>query len=479
MLITINSRADFTLDNYLRIAWLGASAAFGASALRRMAECRTTFLHLINSDPDLTIYGVTSGYGQHARIRLNPEERRAHARKPPYGAASAFGPPLPQRVTRGIVLARLANYVEGHAAVSPALATAVADMLDGRPLPSVSVMGQGGAGEILGLAPLFLDLAARFDLGEKESLALVNGSPCATALIADAVVAWDRRLSLTEQVFALSAEAIKAPLEAYAPDLDELWNDPHEAAALRSLREHLAGGAAERRPYQAPVSYRILPRVLGQLRRTLAQARDIAERSLKAVTDNPVYLPPDKEHPHGRVYSTGGYHNAGAYPALDALAAAGADLCTLADKHTSKLLDGRYSLLPDQLMTGEGYLGTLGMVQVGYAEEARRAAQRTFLPGSEGGGFGQNDVAPPTFLAWRGQEQAAFCLEASLAILAVIASQAFHATERPAPPALADLLAEIRCHVPPVVEARALGPDVDQLVEAFRAKILDGVARGD
>ena len=107
---------------------------------QRMADCRTAFLRLIDSDPDLSVYGVTSGYGQFARIRLGLEERRAHARKPPFGSVAAFGPPLPQRVARGIVFARLANYVEGHAVVSPALAQAVAAMLDGATLPAVSAM---------------------------------------------------------------------------------------------------------------------------------------------------------------------------------------------------------------------------------------------------------------------------------------------------------------------------------------------------
>jgi histidine ammonia-lyase len=281
----------------------------------------------------------------------------------------------------------------------------------------------------------------------------------------------ERRLPLVEQVFALSAEAILTPLTHFAPEFEALWDDPHETAALHSLRTLLAGGNEERRPYQAPVSYRILPRVLAQFRRALAQAREIAERSLKAITDNPVYLPPDEKHPNGRVYSTGGYHNAGAYPALDALAAAAADLCILADKQTSKLLDGRYSLLPDQLRNGEGYLGCLGMVQVGYAEEAKRAAQRTFLPGSEGGGFGQNDAAPPTFIAWRGQEQAAYCLEAALAALAVVAAQALHVTKRGAPLALRGLLADIHQHVPPMEESRPIAPDMERLVATLRSKI--------
>jgi histidine ammonia-lyase len=477
MTLRLSSRADFGIDSYRRAAWGKEPVEFGEAALRRMAECRASFLRLLDSDPEITIYGVTTGYGQFARVRLTPDERRAQARRPPFGAHAAFGPLLPERVARGIVFARLANYVEGHAAISPALARAVAEMLDGRRLPPVSAMGQGGAGEILGLAPLFSELAARFDLGEKDSLALINGSPCASALVADAVIAMERRLPLIEQVFALSAEAILAPLAHFAPEFEELWNDPQETAALRSLRRLLDGGNNQRRPYQAPVSYRILPRVLGQFRRALAQAREVAERSLRAVTDNPVYLPPDDKHPLGRVYSTGGYHNASAYPALDGLAAAAADLCTVADKHTSKLLDGRFSLLPDQLQAGEGYLGCLGMVQVGYAEEAKRAAQRTFLPGSEGGGFGQNDASPPTFIAWRAQEQAAYCLEAALTALAAVASQALYVTKREAPPPLRPLLDEIRSYVPPIIESRAIAPDMEKLAAAFRAAVDDGADR--
>jgi histidine ammonia-lyase len=473
MTLQIDSRADFTLNSYHEVAWRGRAARLTPAARQRIAECRAAFMRLIDGDQQITIYGVTTGYGQNASLRIPPDLRRQHARKPPFASAAAFGPPLPERVARGFVFARLANYVEGHAAVRPELAEAVAGLLEGGPLPKVSAMGQGGAGEILGLSPLFIPLAQRFELAEKESLALVNGSPCASALIADAVLAMERRLALAEQVLALSAEAIKAPLEAYAPEFEELWNDPHEAAALQSLRRLLAGGGAARRPYQAPVSYRILPRVLGQARRALAAARDIAERSLRAVTDNPTFLPPDKQHPNGRVYSNGGYHNGGAYPALDNLAAAAADLCTIADKHASKLLDVRYSLLPEELQRGEGYIGCLNMVLVGYAEEAKRAAQRTFLPGSEGGGFGQNDTAPPTFIAWRGQEQAGLCLDAALTALAIVASQAFHVTDRAAPPPLRDLLAEIRDHAPPVTAARAIGPDAEKLLGALRARVYD------
>jgi histidine ammonia-lyase len=478
MPLEIGRRSDISLDNYLRVAWHGEPVRLAVAALSCIAAARQSFLRLIEGDPGITIYGVTSGYGQQASRRLSAEERQAHARRPPRASTCAFGPSQPERVSRGTVFARLANFIEGHAAVTPELAKAVAALLDGQRLPKVSIAGQGGAGEILSLSPLFLELAERFPLAEKEVLSLINGSPSASALIADAALAMQRRVALAEEVLALSAEAIKAPLEAYAEDFETLWGDEHEAAALRRLRSLMEGGTAERRAYQAPVSYRILPRVLGQARRAVAAATAVAEIALPAVSDNPTYLPPDESHPDarhpdGRVYSNGGYHNAKAYPALDDLAAVCADLCAIADRHVSKLLDGRYSLLPDQLRVGDSYIGTLGFVMVGYCEQAKRAAQRTFLPGSEDGGFGQNDVAPPTFLAWRGQEEAGQCLEACLAVLAAVASQAFYATDRAAPPALRALLAEVREDFPPVTEHRTFVDDLTRLAARFRLRVYE------
>lgn len=479
--IVLGDRQDLTLEVFEQVAWQGRSIALHERALARMAECREQFMRLLDHDPDLVVYGVTTGYGAKASVRLSPEELRQHARGIFLGPATSFGEPLPERVVRGIVLARFANYLEGHSAVTPALAQAVVAMLDGRPLPPVPALGNGGAGEIQPLATLFAALIESFPLAEKEMLCLVNGSPCASALLADAVLAARRRLALAMAVFALSIEALKAPLEPYDAALESLWGDPHEALVLRELRAWGEGGAAERRPYQAPVSWRILPRVLGQAARALAQAEDVAATSLRAVTDNPVYVPPDDVHPFGRVLSTGGYHNAAAYPALDQLAAIWAELALLCDRHVTKLLDGNVSLLPPQLLPTDGggaadgtFLGCLGMTAVAYAEQARHAAERTLLPGSEGGGFGQNDVAVPTFPSWRREGEAGRCLDANLALLGAVASQALYVTDRAAPPALTPLLEEIRGLFPPVLSSRQLGPDAERLTQSFTAKVFAG-----
>lgn len=481
MTTTLTTREDINLDAVLRVAWKNDTVAISDKALQRIAECRASFLKLIESDPPPVIYGVTTAMGELASRKLERGERDRHARIKAFAAATSFGEPLPGRVVRAIVLARLTNFIEGNAATTPRIAQAVAAMLDGRPMPVVPSQGQGGAGEILALYPLFATLTAGLELEVKERGSLINGSPCAAALVADAALAARRRVAMAHKVFALSIEAFRAPLEHYDAALDGLWGDEHEAAALRGLRQFLVGAGDGRRNYQAPVSYRIVPRVLGHAHRALAGAEQAATVSLASISDNPVYIPPDEAHPLGRCISTGGYHNAMATPALDDLAAIWADICLLCDRHASKLLNGKVSLLPDLLMTGRhwadsdghGNVGYVPMAITGYLEQAKLAAQRTFIPGTESAGAGQDDVATTAFFAWTKEATAGRCLDAAMAMLAMVASQALHVTERAAPPTLQAFVADIRKIVPPVNADRVLGPELAKLADWFTSQAFE------
>ena len=221
------------------------------------------------------------------------------------------------------------------------------------------------------------------------------------------------------------------------------------------------------------MSWRILPTVLAAAEEAVATLEEVARVSLASVTDNPVYVLPDRQHPLGRVMSTGGFHNAQATPAIDSLNARFADLCTLADRHTMKLHSADH--LPESLARPGGHpWGTtlLSFVQVGYGEEARHAARRTFLPPSEGGGIGgQNDVASATLFAYQKHLKAGFCLEATLALLAVSASQALWARDATPAPPLRDVLDSIRQQVPPVSQRseRHLGEELQGLQDRFAA----------
>jgi histidine ammonia-lyase len=182
----------------------------------------------------------------------------------------------------------------------------------------------------------------------------------------------------------------------------------------------------------------------------------------------------DARFPNGRVLSNGGYHNGMATPALDDLAAGWADLCTIAERQSAKLLDARVSLLPESLRSSPDdpkELIPVPMVAVGLGERARHAAQRSFLPGAESGGFGQNDVGVATFLAWQKESVAGRAFDGCLAVLGLIAAEALDVTQRPAPPALRERRAFIRRYAPPITALRALGPDLGRLSEAITLEI--------
>jgi histidine ammonia-lyase len=425
--VTVATRHDLTLEAYRRVAWKRESMALDARVAARLAASRAAFLSLI-ADGSVTVYGVTSGFGDRARVTLEAGERAEQAAIAADRGVS-FGEPLPERVVRGIVFARLANLVDGHGAVRPEVAEAVASVLEEPEMPAVPVQGNGGSGEILALGHLFNRLAMRVGLEPKEGLALVNGSPCAAALLADGALAASGRIALAYETLALSVEALAAPLEAYDSELAELWGDEGEALALRRLGAWLEGAAGERARHQAPVSFRIIPRVLGQAERALAQAQRSAGSSLSSVSDNPVFIPPSAAHPRGRALSTGGYHNGAAPQMLHALTLVYADLCRLIERHVEALWMGPGKQTPHAV---EEYLSLALMVVTGWSEEAALAAQPVLLPRS---GPGQNDAGAPAFLAWQRNLAAGRALEACLAVLLATAGQIFLAEGRqPAEP---------------------------------------------
>ena len=98
-------------------------------------------------------------------------------------------------------------------------------------------------------------------------------------------------------------------------------------------------------------------------------------------------------------------------------------------------------------------------------------AQPTLLPGSESGGFAQDDVASPVFLAWSKQEKAGALLELTLASLAPVAMRAYAVTGRPIPEALRSRAAEVTQHFPDDGSVAAMGPSCAALAAAFRAGI--------
>jgi histidine ammonia-lyase len=465
MTVGLARRADIDLPAFRRVAWEGEPVEVKPSALTEVDRRRRQFLDFLAAHPERRFYGVNVHAGDGSHRPLTEDDQRDYARG--MQSAVAFGSDvLPERVVRGVVLARLTNMIEGHSGVRSALVQAVAARLDGRPVPAVPRYGHGGSGEIVALGWVFGDLGAELKLQIKESMALINGSPCASALVSDATLASEHVVARAEEVFGLAAAAFGVSPAIYHPRLDELWGDPHQARALAVLRDQLEGATPpgdDEHP-QPPVSFRILPRVLGNAHRVVAQGRDVAETALRAVSDNPTFLFDDAAAVD--ILSTGGFHSGTAAPTIDALTFMLADFTQIAQHELHRLQTSRLAL-PRFDSTN---LGILQMAASGYAEEARGACVPTLLGL---GGWGQNDVPSPAFIAWNRFDRVRGFVGGSLACLAAIAGQSFAQTGREAPPALAGLLEQVLELCPPISERRSLGPDLAALAQMLGDGIPD------
>lgn len=79
MPVVLGSRFEITLEVYERVAWGRESVRLEPGALERADATRTAFLRLL-ARPDVIVYGVTSGYGDWAAARLEPDEWRRQSR---------------------------------------------------------------------------------------------------------------------------------------------------------------------------------------------------------------------------------------------------------------------------------------------------------------------------------------------------------------------------------------------------------------
>jgi histidine ammonia-lyase len=478
--VVVNRRADFTLDGFRRVAFGREDVEIGPLASDAMAAARRGFLALLDSDRTAFIYGVTTRPGVEVATAVPPEQQREHARLFRAESGYGFGGGChSEQVVRGMVFARLVDFVEGHAKVRPELAERVAALLRAA-LPCVPLGGQAGPGEVLPMLYL-TSWVGDLEFEEGEGLALVNGSPYSTAVLADTAVRARNRLTQAEALFALSADALRAPLEAYDEALDDLWADQYQVEALRALRAHLAGAdTSDRLGHQAPVSFRIMPRLLGEARRAVAEADRAAAVALRSVSVNPVYFPPGPGHPLGRMASNGGFHNAAASPALQSLSSCWAELALAAERQIACFHRGPAYGLP-HLLSPPGYRGALsgatnlfGWSVTGYVETARAAASPALMPAVVTDP--QNDLSTATSIAHQRERDAAGAFDSALAILALVASQALFVTGRQPAPPLHDLAAGIRSVFPPVERAggRDLGAEAGRLAGIFQAASVSG-----
>jgi histidine ammonia-lyase len=492
--IVLERHDQLDLDHYRRVVRDHEQVEIDPALLRRIGERRRAMdEHLAEGG---VAYGVTSGLGYLNRRPVAPEDRLALQRSILVGRAVGVGEPFAEDVVRGALLLRLTGFLSGHAGVTPELCRLIAGRLNDGWYPVVPSSRPGAAGETIALCHLFqtfigegevmvagerIPAAAALErLGEppyepelKEGLALINGAPLAPAMAASLAERAEALLEHATMLGALAVALMGAPTRPYSPRIGRLKGDEGQARVHARWADWWGHAPPADGP-QAPVSLRVLPQVHGAAYDQLDQLTHQLERELRAVTDSPLYLPAEGDEPAG-FYPSGNFHSQALSLQLDACAVAFAQVGALAEKRLQRLLDTRFSGLPEQLSPdadrGQAGLVAVHKAVVGLCAENRLLAAPASVHASDTSS-GQEDFQAFTELAADMLGRLLDNLELILAYELVALRQARELSAAQPPPALAAAIDRAAVEIPPVVRDRPLAPDVERARELLRRGVL-------
>ncbi|RDI76224.1 Histidine ammonia-lyase [Gaiella occulta] len=480
-------REGLSRSEYTRIVRAREAFAIDPDALATVAERRKRMLAHVGTG--IPAYGITTGLGGLSARPVTALEQDDLQRSLLTARAAGFGPPLPAEVVRGALLLRLAGFLQGAAGVSDVLCSQIAMLLERGWSPVVPEGPYGAAGEIGPLAHLFQTLVgeglvridgavlpaadalerigiAPYRPSAKEGLALINGSPFATALGIDLADRFRVLVDTANVAAALGIATIAGGARALSPRVGTISGDPGAVAVQQVLTAMLAGEDVWGDVAQPPVSFRVAPQVHAAAYAALGTLDAVLDRRLRGTTDSPLFLDADDSGPAG-LYPSGAFHAIDVVLGLEAVANAACHVANLVEKRLQRLLDARFSGLPDQLTDRPGVQAgvvALHKTVVGLTADARALATPVSVHAMDTS-TGQEDVQAFTFLAAARLARLLEDLESALACELVALRQAASLAGRPASGRLGSIVATLASVVEPVDRDRTLSGDIERVRE--------------
>jgi histidine ammonia-lyase len=486
--VTLQPDRPPTPAQVVAVARHGAAVALSDQALAALRDGRAAVDAL--AARETPVYGVSTGFGALATRHIPAADRERLQRSLIRSHAAGSGPAVEDEVVRAMALLRLRTLATGRTGVRPEVAERLAGLLTAGLTPLVPEHGSlGCSGDLAPLAALALALmgegavrtaAGRVEaageamaaaglapvvLAAKEGLALINGTDGMLGMLLLALADLDVLLATADITAAMAVEATLGTDRVFAADLQALRPHPGQAASAANLRRLLVGSAiveSHRTPdctrVQDAYSLRCAPQVHGAARDTLAHARTVAERELASTIDNPVVMP------DGRVESNGNFHGAPVGYVLDFLAIAVADVASMSERRTDRLLDvARSGGLPPFLAHDAGVDSGLMIAQYTQAalvSEAKRLAVPASVDSIPSSAMQEDHVS----MGWGAARKLRRAVDALAQVLAIEAMAAARALDLRAPlapaPGTGAVLGALRDVVPGPGPDRHLAPEI-------------------
>lgn len=338
---------------------------------------------------DVGVYGVNTGFGKLASVRIAPEDTATLQRNLILSHCCGVGEPLDLRAVRLMMALKLLSLGRGASGVRIEIVTLIEAMLEHGVMPMVPSQGSVGAsGDLAPLAHMaavmqgdgeaFLDgerlpgaeALSRAGLtpivlGAKEGLALINGTQFSTAL---ALIGLFRSWACARAALvtsAMSTDAIMGSTAPLHPDIHSLRGHAGQIE-VAAITRGLLDGSEIRESHreddlrvQDPYCIRCQPQVTGAAIDLLRFAGRTLLIEANAVTDNPLVLS------DGQIVSGGNFHAEPVAFAADQIALATAEIGAISQRRVALMVDPALSFgLPPFLTPKPGLNSGLMIAEV-------------------------------------------------------------------------------------------------------------------
>src|SRR6266550_2050326 len=342
------------------VALAGEAVRISDLARPRILASRKLIEQIIAQDA--VVYGVNTGFGKLAEVRIPREELRQLQLNLVRSHACGIGNPLSEPEVRAMMLLRANVLALGLSGVRCEVIELLCEMLNRRIYPVVPEKGSVGAsGDLAPLSHLALSLVGEgealfegrrmssaealrrarltpLELEAKEGLALLNGTQAMHAVGGLALLRAQHLARVADVAGAMSLEALKGTPTAFDLRLQNARPHPGQKAVAEHLLS-LMDGSEIRQSHltddprvQDAYSLRCMPQVHGAVRDALAHCEAVLLIESASATDNPLVFAETDD-----VISGGNFHGAPLAFAFDYVAIAIADLMSISERRTDRL----------------------------------------------------------------------------------------------------------------------------------------------
>ncbi|KAB2922180.1 MAG: histidine ammonia-lyase [Bacteroidetes bacterium] len=358
-----------------------AVIALAPSAVKAMKRSRRLVEEWLERDE--VIYGVTTGFGEFANVRIPFDKIELLQSNLIKSHAAGAGDPLPPDVVRAMMVLRVNALAKGFSGIRPETVQFIVRFFNAGFVPVVPSKGSvGSSGDLVQLAHLVLTMMgygqvtdrtgkllssraalkrarlAPLRLTAKEGLALINGTQMMTAYAALIIHEGLQLMKTADIACALSVEALKGTDTAFDERIHRLRPYPGQLASARNLRRLMKGSEIRESHrhnddrVQDAYSLRCAPQVHGASRDALTYVADKVTVEINSANDNPLIFPDEKEHLEG-----GNFHGQPMALAMDFAGIALAELANISERRTERMVNGALSRLP-RFLTKNGGLNS-------------------------------------------------------------------------------------------------------------------------